>query len=112
MRVLHPRGWNFAFCHSLLGTASTPDPAPCLNTPNACLQALNNLGVLYTSQGRAGEAIALLQAAVAAAPLYAEAWNNLGVAQRDIGDVVASIASYERAAALAPEQPNAGVCGP
>jgi tetratricopeptide (TPR) repeat protein len=73
------------------------------------MQALNNLGVLYTSQGRAGEAIALLQAAVTAAPLYAEAWNNLGVAQRDIGDVAGSITSYERAAALAPEQPNAGV---
>jgi tetratricopeptide (TPR) repeat protein len=65
--------------------------------------------VIYTSQGRTGEAIALLQAACQAAPSYAEAWNNLGVAQRDIGAVADAIASYERAATLAPEQVNAGM---
>ena len=36
-------------------------------------------------QGRAKEAMQLLQAAVTIAPGYAEAWNNLGVLQRDVG---------------------------
>jgi len=63
--------------------------------------------VLYTTQGRAAEATALLQAATQAAPGYAEAWNNLGVVQRDIGAVTDAIHSYERAATLAPDQPNA-----
>jgi Flp pilus assembly protein TadD len=42
---------------------------------------LNNLAVVYTQQGRAQEALQLLQAAVMAAPTYAEAYNNLGVLQ-------------------------------
>ena len=46
-----------------------------------CLQGLNNLAVIYTQQGRAQEALQLLQAAVMAAPTYAEAHNNLGVLQ-------------------------------
>jgi tetratricopeptide (TPR) repeat protein len=44
-------------------------------------QGLNNLAVVYTQQGRAQEALQLLQAAVMAAPTYAEAYNNLGVLQ-------------------------------
>lgn len=71
-------------------------------------QSLNNLAVIYTSQGRAGEATALLQAATQACPSYAEAWNNLGVLQRDIGAITDAIASYEHAARLAPDQQNAG----
>ena len=45
------------------------------------LQGLNNLAVVYTQQGRAQEALQLLQAAVMAAPDYAEAHNNRGVLQ-------------------------------
>ena len=45
------------------------------------MQGLNNLAVIYTQQGRAQEALQLLQAAVMAAPTYAEAHNNLGVLQ-------------------------------
>lgn len=52
-----------------------PRPAP------APPQGLNNLAVIYTQQGRAQEALQLLQAAVMAAPTYAEAHNNLGVLQ-------------------------------
>lgn len=44
-------------------------------------QGLNNLAVIYTQQGRAQEALNLLQAALLAAPDYAEAWNNKGVLQ-------------------------------
>jgi Flp pilus assembly protein TadD len=51
------------------------------HTLNADTQGLNNLAVVYTQQGRAQEALRLLQAAVMAAPTYAEAFNNLGVLQ-------------------------------
>ena len=45
------------------------------------MQSLNNLGVVYTSQGRVQEALGLLTAAVTSCPTYAEAYNNLGVLQ-------------------------------
>jgi hypothetical protein len=35
------------------------------------LQSLNNLAVVLTSQGKAGEALSLLQAAISACPTYA-----------------------------------------
>lgn len=41
--------------------------------------------MVYTAEGRAQEAMALLQAAVSACPTYAEAYNNVGVLQRDVG---------------------------
>ena len=37
--------------------------------------------------GRAAEAAQMLQAAIAAAPDYAEAYNNLGVLQRELGAI-------------------------
>ena len=49
------------------------------------LQGLNNLAVVYTQQGRAQDALGLLQAALLAAPAYAEAHNNLGVLQVGVG---------------------------
>ncbi len=59
--------------------AQQPPSASALAAPS--LQGLNNLAVVYTQQGRAQEALQLLQAAVMAAPDYAEAHNNLGVLQ-------------------------------
>jgi tetratricopeptide (TPR) repeat protein len=50
-------------------------------------QGLNNLAVILTAQGRAAEAGQMLQAAIAAAPGYAEAHNNLGVLQRELGAI-------------------------
>ena len=72
------------------------------------LQSLNNLAVVYTSQGRAQEALALLQAATQACPTYAEAYNNLGVLQRDVGAIPEAISSYERSLQLCPTSRNAG----
>jgi tetratricopeptide (TPR) repeat protein len=63
---------------------------------------------VLTSQGKAGEALALLQAAISASPTYAEAHNNLGVLQRDVGAISDALASYERALSLAPDSRNAG----
>ncbi len=54
------------------------------------LQGLNNLAVIYTQQGRAQEALHLLQAAIMAAPGYAEAHNNLGVLQASGRGIVGS----------------------
>jgi hypothetical protein len=45
------------------------------------------MGVIYTAQGRAQEALTLLTAAITACPTYAEAHNNLGVLQRDVGAI-------------------------
>ncbi len=59
-------------------------------------QSLNNMGVIYTCQGRAQEALTLLTAAIAACPGYAEAYNNLGVLQRDVGAIPQALASYSK----------------
>lgn len=48
-------------------------------------QALNNLGVIYATQGLYGASQRLLRAAIAANAEYAEAYNNLGVLLRDTG---------------------------
>lgn len=72
------------------------------------LQSLNNLAMVLTSQGKAGEALSLLQAAISALPDYAEAHNNLGVLQRDVGAIPDALTSYERALALVPDSRNAG----
>ena len=76
------------------------------------VQSLNNLAMVLTSQGKAGEALSLLQAAISALPDYAEAHNNLGVLQRDVGAIPDALASYERALALVPDSRNAGNCLP
>ena len=54
------------------------------------------MGVIFTCQGRAQEALTLLTAAIAACPTYAEAYNNLGVLQRDVGAIPQALASYTR----------------
>lgn len=41
-------------------------------------------------QGRAHDAMQLLQAALSCTPQYAEAWNTLGVLQQDLGRVQVS----------------------
>ena len=84
----------------------TPHSHPPTHPPHP--QGLNNLAVVYTQQGRAQEALQLLQAALMAAPAYAEAHNNLGVLQRDVGAVGDAVASYERCLALDPGSRNAG----
>eukprot|EP00967_Tisochrysis_lutea_P028147 scaffold32734_cov22-Tisochrysis_lutea.AAC.2 len=55
-------------------------------------QSLNNMGVIFTAQGRAQEALTLLTAAIVASPSYAEAHNNLGVLQRDVGAIPEHVA--------------------
>ncbi|CAA0818814.1 Probable UDP-N-acetylglucosamine--peptide N-acetylglucosaminyltransferase SPINDLY [Striga hermonthica] len=42
-------------------------------------QSLNNLGVVYTVQGKMDAAASMIEKAIVANPTYAEAYNNLGV---------------------------------
>jgi protein O-GlcNAc transferase len=41
-------------------------------------QSLNNLGVVYTVQGKMDAAASMIEKAIIANPTYAEAYNNLG----------------------------------
>lgn len=88
-----------------LSVTTPPFFSPCLPPP---LQSLNNLGVVYTSQGHAQEALTLLTAAIQACPTYSEAYNNLGVLQRDVGAIREAIQSYSKCLELAPDSRNAG----
>lgn len=80
-KPMHLLPWRVASmsqpARNLLPFKLPPNPMP----HPLRLQGLNNLAVVYTQQGRAQEALQLLQAAVMAAPDYAEAHNNLGVLQ-------------------------------
>ena len=94
--VAHSCACHKAGCRVLL-RCSRPSPAAftCYQTalqlrPNFP-QGLNNLAVIFTAQGRAQDALQMLQAAIAAAPDYAEAYNNLGVLQREVGAIKASL---------------------
>ena len=65
----------------------------------------------WIAQGRAKEAMQLLQAAVTAAPGYAEAWNNLGVLQRDMGLVhVRPLITHQTHAMSSPAHHTSNVC--
>lgn len=66
--------------------------------------ALCNLGVALSQQGRLDEAIASYQAALRARPEYAEAHFNLGNALRRMGQYLDAAVSYEAALRLQPRQ--------
>lgn len=71
--------------------------------------ALNLLGVLLNTTGRAGDAIPLLRKAVSLRPSNGEFQNNLGEALRLSGDFAGALAAYD--AALAVLGRNAAVLG-
>ncbi|MBL9078870.1 MAG: tetratricopeptide repeat protein [Planctomycetes bacterium] len=66
-----------------------------------------NLGNCLYALRRRGDAVAQFEAAVAAAPDYAEAWNNLGIVRGELGDRDGSIAALRRALALVPHYADA-----
>ena len=57
--------------------------------------------------GRASEALACYEQALAQQPDYAEALVNQGNARRDLGQSAQALASYEAALALQPAHPQA-----
>ncbi|KAL2992826.1 hypothetical protein AAZX31_10G070200 [Glycine max] len=71
-------------------------------------QSLNNLGVVYTVQGKMDAAASMIEKAIIANPTYAEAYNNLGVLYRDAGDISLAINAYEQCLKIDPDSRNAG----
>ncbi|KAH9674498.1 putative UDP-N-acetylglucosamine--peptide N-acetylglucosaminyltransferase SPINDLY [Citrus sinensis] len=71
-------------------------------------QSLNNLGVVYTVQGKMDAAAEMIEKAIAANPTYAEAYNNLGVLYRDAGSISLAIDAYEQCLKIDPDSRNAG----
>jgi protein O-GlcNAc transferase len=70
-------------------------------------QALNNIGVVYTVQGKMSEAYGSIRAAINENPSYGEAYNNLGVLCRDEGNIKEAIKCYEKCLQLNPTSRNA-----
>ncbi|KAL1817546.1 hypothetical protein ACET3Z_020120 [Daucus carota] len=71
-------------------------------------QLLNNLGVVFTVQGKMDAAACMIEKAIVANPTYAEAYNNLGVLYGDAGDITLSIESYEQCLKIDADSRNAG----
>ncbi|GER41876.1 tetratricopeptide repeat protein [Striga asiatica] len=70
-------------------------------------QSLNNLGVVYTVQGKMDAAASMIEKAIAANPTYAEAYNNLGVLYRDAGNISLAVEAYEQCLKIDPDSRNA-----
>ncbi|KAL6528949.1 hypothetical protein OROMI_028835 [Orobanche minor] len=51
-------------------------------------QSLNNLGVVYTVQGKTDAAASMIEKAIIANPTYAEAYTNLGLLKMSCGRVI------------------------
>ncbi|KAK6139894.1 hypothetical protein DH2020_026371 [Rehmannia glutinosa] len=73
-------------------------------------QSLNNLGVVYTVQGKMDAAASMIEKAIVANPTYAEAYNNLGVLYRDAGNISLAVEAYEQCLKIDPDSRNAGQC--
>ncbi|MCO5555325.1 hypothetical protein L7F22_008871 [Adiantum nelumboides] len=71
-------------------------------------QSLNNLGVVFTVQGKMDAAASMIEKAILANSSYAEAYNNLGVLHRDAGNISLAIEAYERCLQIDPDSRNAG----
>ena len=73
-----------------------------MSSPRARAEAAFRQGVAAQAEGRAGEARAHFEDALAGWPGCAEAWSNLGLLQEDAGEFEAALGSFERALALQP----------
>jgi tetratricopeptide (TPR) repeat protein len=90
---------------SALGIELQPAVAEAIGgTPTSSGEALqlNNQAVVLVAQGNLTGAEALLQAALALDPAYADAHNNLGRVLQVGGDLAGAIAEYQRATELLP----------
>jgi tetratricopeptide (TPR) repeat protein len=75
--------------------------------PSAGAAAHFNLGNCLYELGDQAAAAAAFEAAVAAAPDYAEAWNNLGIARSALQRGADAIAAFRRALQLVPHYADA-----
>lgn len=80
---------------------------PLLSPPLMRAITENNLGTALQAAGRADEAVAHHQRAIALMPEYAPAYNNLGASLRAAGRLDEAIAAYRQALALKPDFPSA-----
>lgn len=96
---------------ALLQAGDYAKAAPMLETllqanPND-VDALYNLGMVYSDQGRLDEAQTLLKRATGVQPSHANAWTALGVAATRARNVETARQALEQAIALDPENPYA-----
>lgn len=71
--------------------------------------ALNNLGVILSTERQFDRAEALLRRAVSIAPQNAGAWNNIGALMREQGKADEAIAAFRQALAIDPQHQGARV---
>ncbi len=68
--------------------------------------AYNNLGILYSDNGRQQEAFDMYQKAIQIKPDYDRAYNNLGVWYHDNGDNDTAIKMYEKSISIKDTNPH------
>lgn len=75
---------------------------------------LNKIGAIYSSIGRAGEAVKYFVRATELLPEDASVWNNLGVAHLYLGNALRAIDYFLKATRLEPDEPvfqfNLSIC--
>lgn len=71
--------------------------------------ALNNLGVILSTERQFDRAEALLRRAVSVAPQNAGAWNNIGALMREQGKADEAVAAFRQALAIDPQHQGARV---
>ncbi|KAL6528947.1 hypothetical protein OROMI_028833 [Orobanche minor] len=84
--------WHYADAMYNLGVAYGDmlkfDMAIVLLCQSNPTQSLNNLGVVYTVQGKMDAAASMIEKAIIANPIYAEAYTNLGLLKMSCGRVI------------------------
>jgi tetratricopeptide (TPR) repeat protein len=80
---------------------------PLLSGPLMIAITETNLAVQLQADGRATDAAAHYERAIAIQPDYAPAYNNLGVARRAAGDLPGALAALRQAVSLRPDYPDA-----
>jgi tetratricopeptide (TPR) repeat protein len=69
-------------------------------------QVHNNLGLLYQSRGRLGEAAREFERSISADPRYPKAYNNSGVVLLAQGQIENAVRQFRTAASLDPRDPD------
>jgi Tfp pilus assembly protein PilF len=94
-------GYNY-FEIGKLDKAAAAYKAQLKKTPENAM-ALNNLGMIYKLQFHYRQAMEYFGKAVAADPMYADAYYNLGFISFEEGDLDGAIENYKKAIEINPE---------
>ena len=68
---------------------------------------IGNIGVLMYNEGRFGESIRRIEAALVLNPYFHELWSVLGLVRLETGRLAEARQALERAVGLAPDSPEA-----